>query len=266
MRKDDHGFTLVEVVVITVILVILATISIPALTSYLAKSNDEKNQQDAKDIFNSVQISFYNLYAENAHDDNEKSIIKGVGNSDNPNVVIESTDYENKKLEVSIADIHDKNKFPICADIFKNIGIKMTINNKGQWESDMPCCVMAITGDYATYCDPTKKTYNPRKAYTVYALVFNQNLRGDFFILLSDGRIKYPNSKIEFDKIIASIVDDEDPNSELKKQVYMLKNGAGDGKGGENDAFMWKYFHLKAGNTGYCKESYKANGKKQDVE
>jgi prepilin-type N-terminal cleavage/methylation domain-containing protein len=49
-RNTRHGFTLVELIVVIVILGILAAIAVPALTGYIAKAEDKEFEMQARDI------------------------------------------------------------------------------------------------------------------------------------------------------------------------------------------------------------------------
>ena len=260
MKKNNNGFTLVEIVVVVVILVVLASFLIPTITKYLTKSNDEKNQEDAKNIYNSAQIALYDLYSRSAHDGNYRSIIEGTDNK-NPGVIESNWNYSYKgksgSLKVFVSDIHNKKDFPVSADIFINASYKVKVNNKGQWKSDIPYCVFLITGDYKTYCSPELDTFNPKKAYTIYGMLFNQNAKGDFFLMLNDGTIVYPKNKDEFLATIDSISDPEDSERKLVKQIYVLKGAAGDDQ--DNDT-MWKIY--AQANNDFGKKAYAANQKK----
>ena len=263
--SKNNGFTLVEVVVVVVILSILAVMLIPKMTGFLVKGSDEQDQDDAKAILDSAQAEFYELYSVNAHDGNYKSIIQGDGNK-NPNVntfqyTINDSDNNSKTVDIKIVDVKNNRKYyPIITEIFRNIGYKVkTDPSTGVWKSDVPCWVMVITGDYDTYCNPEKDTYCPEKAYTVYGVIFNKNVRGRFFIMQRDGKIvTYPSSPEEFDKAIDSIIDDDDPEKPLLKQIYILKANWPDNSYGSQ---MWSLFHNKLSGTeqNYIRDSYKKN-------
>ena len=55
LRKNDKGFTLVELIVVLVILALLAAILVPALLGYIDKAKKEKNYQAAQEVHTAVQ-------------------------------------------------------------------------------------------------------------------------------------------------------------------------------------------------------------------
>lgn len=258
--KNNKGFTLVEVIVVVVILSILATMLIPRMTGFLTKSNDEKNYETAKDIMEFTQGYFYELYAENAHASNNKSIVMGIDNWQ-PDAIEKTLGESNNKVYIS--DIHNKKHYTKTTEILRNVGYKVKFDDSGEWKSDIPAGVMIIAGNYATYCNPLNSEYNPEKAYTVYGIIFNKNVGGDFFVMLKNGKKKYPSTKEELDKIIDDIEDENeiDPNKHLVKQIYVLKAGHPDSY---NWADTWEYYHNRSHN-GNEKVSYDANiGKESD--
>ncbi len=260
--KNDSGFTLVEIVVVVVVLSILAAMLIPRMTGFLNKGRDEQNWEDAKNLLESAQAEFYGLYAVNGHDSDYKTAVAGTDGS-KPGAISKDLNVVNEdgtKTKVYISDIHHKIKYPMTTEILRSVGYKVKYESDGTWKSDIPCTVMVITGDYQTYCDPVKKTYNPEKAYTVYAIIFNKNVGGDFFIMLKDGKKKYPKDINEFDEIINNIKDESDPENILVKQVYVLKAGHADVKNGTG---TWDYYHSSG--TGTYDVKYSSNaGKESD--
>lgn len=51
-RNNKKGFTLVELIVVIAILAILALILVPAITSYVGRATDAKNEANAKALYN----------------------------------------------------------------------------------------------------------------------------------------------------------------------------------------------------------------------
>ena len=62
-RRDNKGFTLVELIVVIVILAILAAILVPALLGYIEKARQRKYTVNAKNCMTAVQAELTELYA-----------------------------------------------------------------------------------------------------------------------------------------------------------------------------------------------------------
>ena len=54
-RKNNKGFTLIEIIVVLVIMVIMAAIAIPAVTGYIKDAKDSKYIQETHSIYTIVQ-------------------------------------------------------------------------------------------------------------------------------------------------------------------------------------------------------------------
>lgn len=54
-RKNNKGFTLIEIIVVLVIMVIMAAIAIPAVTGYIKDAKDSKYIQETRSIYTIVQ-------------------------------------------------------------------------------------------------------------------------------------------------------------------------------------------------------------------
>lgn len=63
-KKKNHGFTLVEVIIVLVILAILAAVLIPSLTGYIDRANKSKHMLAAKNCMKAMQVELSELYAE----------------------------------------------------------------------------------------------------------------------------------------------------------------------------------------------------------
>ena len=215
MKKvNNKGFTLVELVVIVMILVVLATISIPIFNNFFTKKYNDKIADEAKDIMDCSQIAFYELYATNAH-----NLVDGTTNNTKEVCIIDglqdmSNDYKKHPTTFQVSnasyldiDIHMN---PICKNILELCG--MSINE------DSPCIVFVATGKYDIYCDPNNSEYDPIKAYTVYQVIYQPVFQRKVVFLDINGNISYSNPYSKTHKIH---VGDDD----ITIQYYALKCG-----------------------------------------
>lgn len=62
-KKDNKGFTLVELIVVIVILAILAALLIPALLGWIDKAKEEQYALDARNIYLAAQAQASEAYA-----------------------------------------------------------------------------------------------------------------------------------------------------------------------------------------------------------
>lgn len=62
-QKGNHGFTLVELIVVLTILAILAALLIPALTGYIDKAKKDQVIAETRSILSAVQTEVVTMYA-----------------------------------------------------------------------------------------------------------------------------------------------------------------------------------------------------------
>ena len=65
MKKNNKGFTLVELIVVLVILAILAAILVPALLGYIDRAREKQYVLNAKSALTAAQTELSSLYGEN---------------------------------------------------------------------------------------------------------------------------------------------------------------------------------------------------------
>ena len=63
MKKNNKGFTLVELIVVLVILAILAAILVPALLGYIDQAKSKQTVLNAKSALTAAQAEMSNIYA-----------------------------------------------------------------------------------------------------------------------------------------------------------------------------------------------------------
>lgn len=56
IKKDKKGFTLVELIVVIAILAILALILIPAITGYVSKAENSRDEANARSIYSAAMF------------------------------------------------------------------------------------------------------------------------------------------------------------------------------------------------------------------
>ncbi len=68
LRKDQSGMTLVEMIVVLLILGILLSISVPPLTGYISRANEQKYVMEAQGVKQSIELYLLEEYAEDGVD------------------------------------------------------------------------------------------------------------------------------------------------------------------------------------------------------
>lgn len=62
-KKNNKGFTLVELIVVLVILAILAAILVPALLGYIDRAKEQQIVLNARSVYTAAQAEFSDAYA-----------------------------------------------------------------------------------------------------------------------------------------------------------------------------------------------------------
>ena len=88
-KKNNSGFTLVEMVVVLVILGILASAAVYGIISYINMTRYNNNQENAETIYQSAQASLNHMSENGTLEGWAKSLTEGLGtpdgyDSDNP--------------------------------------------------------------------------------------------------------------------------------------------------------------------------------------
>ena len=77
-RRNDKGFTLVELIVVLVILAILAAILVPALLGYIDKAREKQVTTNAEAAYVAAQATWTEAYGKNDPVPDETATKKGI--------------------------------------------------------------------------------------------------------------------------------------------------------------------------------------------
>lgn len=98
LKKDQKGFTLVELIVVLVILAILAALLVPALLGYIDRAKEAKYFEEARSIYTALQVIEDERYAAG-----NGAILKGAFGGTKATTPYTLTDAEKTEVDGLIA-------------------------------------------------------------------------------------------------------------------------------------------------------------------
>lgn len=149
IKKQQNGFTLIELVVVIAIIGILAAILIPTMMNYVKKSRLKQANANAKLIFNTVTSEAAVILSEGDNISSNDSLASGVGIKIEPNMS-SSLSGNQKKLADAVYKAFKSNGSDAgyCSYVFSSDG-KLSFS---QWS---PAQTHSILGQYPNPCsDP----------------------------------------------------------------------------------------------------------------
>ncbi len=170
---NNSGFTLVEILVVTIIVAILTAIVIPTFMDYIGKDSEEDVKEKTKMLLDASQIVFYEMYSEDQDNGDYRCVIAGAESSDSSNFHFYGTN--NLKLD---CDIHLNSG--VTNKIYELSGIDLSTNKYGG-------LFIVCLGRADVYMDPLSEYYDPVKAYTVHMVMFQPLDNHKICFLTSDG-------------------------------------------------------------------------------
>jgi len=156
MKKDNKGFTLVELIVAIVILAILAAILVPALLGYIDRSRRSQDILKAKDCVTSMQAMLTECYGKG-----QPPAVQHNGNVAYP---------EQNKTSFTWYNPWRK-KFFQLADFTESASLV---------PSDAPANLVMLVGHYGVYATGTRNVgitvteADKKRAWTVYGAVYQK--------------------------------------------------------------------------------------------
>ncbi len=149
LKKDQKGFTLVELIVVLVILAILAALLVPALLGYIDRARNSKYLEEARSIYTAVQAVSDERYAKSGNQVNlsDKADCEAIDKLVTPTTLLEGTGTSATALNsasnpVSYKGTSGHKKYTVdklTKMIFKSQdGKKVTISmdSDGSWDTD----------------------------------------------------------------------------------------------------------------------------------
>lgn len=220
--KKNTGFTLVEILIVTVVIAVLSAISVPIFIDYMQDDYDEEVADETQLLLNASQTVFYDLYADNIDNGNYTCIIPGAESSDASNYRFYGTN--NKKYD---CDIHLNTAITQRVYELSKVDLNNTTYGNIFW---------VCLGRADIYADPCSEYYDPVKAYTVYMVIFQpkENEKVTFYIAGAKEPVYKSPLKVHPEqknaKVIVNGVEKKADyliidNEKIYIQYYSLKNG-----------------------------------------
>lgn len=129
-KKDNKGFTLVELIVVIVILAILAALLIPALLGWIDKAKEEQYALEARNVYLAVQAQVSEEYAAGTKAADVKDNLNAteIGElADVTNVNISTLDFKSSAtgkeaytIEKLVIDFTSSNGYRVTATLNPN--------------------------------------------------------------------------------------------------------------------------------------------------
>lgn len=148
LKKDQNGFTLVELIVVLVILAILAALLVPALLGYIDRARNSKYLEEARSIFTALQAVNDEQYANGK--DHITSIATGTDGATAVNKLVSPTQVSAGTIVYldtagNLAAASDKHKYYTVSYITSltftsqdgsNVVVSMKTDGSGAWDTD----------------------------------------------------------------------------------------------------------------------------------
>lgn len=138
-KKNNKGFSLVELIVVIAIMAVLMVVLAPAMLRYVEKTRVQKDESAVSEVINAVNLAL-----------SEEAINEATKENDTVLVSSNSITSDNKKLEAEVQKTVDPNKFKLSSKQYKDMKYTITIK-KG------PDGVTLQAEDYSGYVDKDHK-------------------------------------------------------------------------------------------------------------